>query len=402
MDNSYSAGNLPVIPDSEFAQRMHRFKEKMAEQNIDLVVAFSTLLDPSPVRYFSDFSAINESAAMLIPLEGDPMLCSGQACQFWAEHKSKISDIRILPEVGEVAGTEYEVGDQLSFASLFEEVREKYRINRIGTVGTLTFPAIIYNQIRSVFPSAEMVNAEGLLYELRATKSANEIACMRKAANLIDGAFEKVLDTLEVGMTELDIQAIIVSEVLRGGGEDTAATWAPMIPSGAAHSKLCMNRNTLRQVQEGEIICLQAGALYEGYNAPVCYPMVLGAVPEHIRSAVQVGSDAVQIVLEHLRPGATSREVNDAGRGFLEQEGYAGYSPYGLIHTTGLLECESPWLPVDRDFEITEGMTMAIDMFFFNLDWGSFRIEDTVAITGDGHDRLTKFNEKNLARIIRG
>ncbi len=37
---------FPKIPDSEFKQRVRRFKKKMSENGIDLVVAFSNLLDP--------------------------------------------------------------------------------------------------------------------------------------------------------------------------------------------------------------------------------------------------------------------------------------------------------------------------------------------------------------------
>ncbi|MBC8388616.1 MAG: hypothetical protein H8E13_11285 [Actinobacteria bacterium] len=72
--------NFPKIPDSEFKLRMQKFKEKMEKEKIDLVVVFSNLLDPSAVRYFSDVSPINESAALAIPLKGEPVMCSGQAC----------------------------------------------------------------------------------------------------------------------------------------------------------------------------------------------------------------------------------------------------------------------------------------------------------------------------------
>ena len=109
------SNDFPKIPDMEFEQRLKNFKEKMSAENIDLVVVFSNLLDPSAVRYFSDVSAINESAAMVIPLGGDAILCSGQACPEWSRHKSKVKDIRIMPEVGEVSGVEYELEGQLDF-----------------------------------------------------------------------------------------------------------------------------------------------------------------------------------------------------------------------------------------------------------------------------------------------
>ncbi len=278
---------FPRIPDEEFGKRMAAVKEKMEASSIDLLVVFANLLDPSHVRYLSDVSPLNESAAVVIPLEGQPILCSGQACQAWSAYKSKIKDIRILPEVGEVGGVEYEIGDQSNFSDLFEEIRGKYKVKRIGTVGTLIFPQIIHAQIGKTFSAAEIVDAEKLIYEIRVKKSENEIACMQKAASIIDGAFAKVVDDLEAGMTELDIQAEIEAEVLRRGGEDHALSWTPMIPSGPQRTGLCMNRNSMRRVKEGEIIDLQAGALYEGYNAALCTPPYFGqsAIPFRSYSA---------------------------------------------------------------------------------------------------------------------
>jgi len=246
--------------------------------------------------------------------------------------------------------------------------------------------------LTDVFSNVPVVNAEGLVFELRVIKSRNEIACMRKAANILDNAFAKTVDALRPGWTELDIHASIVAESLRGGAEGMAAAWDPMIPSGPVNTQLCMNKNSLRQVREGEIIDLQAGVLYEGYNAALCTPIVLGKIPPEITDAVLVAEDVVLAILDGLKPGATSKGLTAAGRSILNQRGYAGYSPYGLVHTIGCLECESPWLPVDKDQEIRAGMTVCIDVFFFRLPWGSFRYEDTIAVQQDGPERLTKFN----------
>ena len=50
--------SFPVISNGEFTRRIENFKQKMQAGNIDLVIIYSNLLDPSGVRYFSDFSAM--------------------------------------------------------------------------------------------------------------------------------------------------------------------------------------------------------------------------------------------------------------------------------------------------------------------------------------------------------
>jgi Xaa-Pro aminopeptidase len=388
----------PRIPTQEFAERVSKIQTKMRSQQIDLLVAYSNALDPGHVRYFSDVVGINEAAAIVIPSRGEAIVCAGPASQAWAAHKSRLADVRVFPEVGEVAAPEYVVGEKHSFADLFRNLAGTVSVEKIGMVGRLIFPQVIYARLKDCFPEAEIVDAEPLVFELRVSKSSDEIACIRKAAGIVSDSFREVVERIRPGWTELDIMGEIAASIFKGGAEDTATSWLPMIPSGREHSNLCMNRNTLRKVQEGEIICLQAGATYEGYNAALCSPLVLGDIPLEIKRAVNTANEAMEAILGSLRPGASSKQVNAAGKSILSRAGYGGYSPYAMVHNIGCLECESPWMPDDADFWIVEGMTVCVDIFLFRTPWGSFRIEDTLAITANGCERLTTFNQEFVPR----
>ena len=388
---------LPRIPDEEFADRMRRFREKMAQNGIDLVVGFSNMLDPSAVRYFADVSPINESAAFLIPLEGDPILCSGQACHEWSRYHSKIKDIRILPEVGEVSGVEYNL-DVLDSEDLFQEMKAKHQIAKIGVIGDLIFPHEIYRKLEKVFPGVPKVSAEGLMYEMRMRKSENELACIRYAGKIISATFEYAVGRIKPGVTELDIQADVESQMLRLGAEAYNHSWAPMIPTGPFNSNLCMNRNTLRRVSEGEIIDVQAGCLYEGYNAVICTPVVLGEVPSEMKNAINAARAALNLVSRHFRPGASSRDLYKVYTDFLDTTGYRRFTPYGSVHSLGMLECESPFFGANKDVHLVENAVVAIDAYFKGLPWGSFRIEETFIVRSDGPEVVTTFNTKYLDR----
>jgi len=391
---------FPVIPDEEFKMRMQVLKEKMSINHIDLIVIFSNLLDPSAVRYFSDVSPINESAAIVIPLGGEPILCSGQACHEWSRHKSKIKDIRIMPEVGEVSGVEYEIEGQLCFEDFFKEMKNKYNIKRIGIIGDLIFPYEIYKKLESVFPSAEKLSAEMLMYEMRMRKSENELACIKKACEIMSDSFTFAASRMKPGVTELDIQADIEGQMLRLGAEAYGNSFAPMVPSGPENSNLCMNRNTLRKVKEGEIIDLQASALYEGYNGVICTPVVLGEVPDEIKKAVSVAYEAMQVMADKIRPGVVSTELYEVYSSFLEKKGYRKFSPYGSVHSLGMLECETPFFSAHKEVEMLENMVVAIDVYFKGLPWGSFRIEDTFIIRKDKTERATTFNQNFIPDVF--
>ncbi|UCF06332.1 MAG: aminopeptidase P family protein, partial [bacterium] len=354
-------------------------------------------IDPSSVRYLCDYYPVNENAAIIIPLEGDPVLCSGQASHAWSKHTSRIKNIRILPEVGEVAGVEYDL-DTSDFEALFREISGKYKIKRIGWIGELIFPHIVYEKMRRVFPEADIVNIDHLICQLRMSKSENELACMRKAGRIISDSFAYTVERIRPGVTELEIQADLEGQMLRLGAEDHCLSWAPEIAGGPKHSNLCVNRNTLREVQEGEIIDVNAGALYEGYNAVICTPVVLGKVPEEMREAILVGWDAERFMEDVLKPGVSSKELVKTYGDFLTEKGYRRYSPYGAVHSIGMLECEAPFFSDKRDVYLEENSTVAIDVYFAGLPWGSFRIEDTYIVRTSGTEKITDFNETYLDR----
>ena len=387
----------PSIPNQEFTQRLAGYRQKMAQEQFDLVVIYSNYIDPASVRYFTDFAPINENAALVIPLEGDPILCSGQACHEWSKFKSKVKDIRIMPEVGEVADVEYQIS-VTDFSNLFQELRGKLKVRKIGIVGKLVFPQVIYSKLQQVFPDAEIALAEKILFELRVRKSPNELDCIRKAGEIISESFKYAVRRIKPGKTELDVEADLTAQMLRLGAEDHTLSWAPMVPSGAAHTNLCMSRNSLKKLEEGEIIDVDAGALYEGYNAVIASPVVLGKVPDEMRQAIQVAWDAERKVARRLKPGATAKKLYKLYGDFLTEKGYRQYSPYSPVHSLGMLECEPPFFAPNKDVALQEGSVVAIDVYFDKLPWGSFRIEDTYIVGADGPELVTTFNKSYLRR----
>ena len=394
---------FPKIPKEEYSVRIANFREKMKEKNIDLVVIFSNLLDPSAVRYFTNFAAVNESSALVVPADGKVVLCSGQASSDYAYMQNALegSEVKVFPEVGEVSGFEYDFGGQLDFAEFFKSLAKEYKVNRIGIVGRLTFPSIIYNKLVKAFPKAEIVDFDDELYAIRIIKSENEIACMRKNAEIISAVFEKVVPCIKVGMTELEIQAMFEAEMLKLGGESYVQAFAPMVATGPVRSHISMCRNSLRKVEEGEILNLAAGVCYEGYNGIICSPYVLGKMPEEIRAAIECAYGALNYASSLMKPGTPCDVVLNAYTQYLTEKGYIQYCPYGSLHSTGLLECEAPTFSVDNKRVIEKNMTICIDAYFKGMSWGSFRIEDVYVIEEDGAKRITTYNDKFLPGFLK-
>lgn len=395
--------NFPVIPKEEFSVRLKNIRKVMAEKQVDLLVVFSNLLDPSAVRYFTDFAAVNESAALIVPLSGKAVVCSGQASSDYCKIKNKLaeSEIKVFPEIGEVSGFEYDFGGQLDFEEYFSSLKNILRVKKIGIVGKLIFPAIIRKKLEKVFVDAEIVDFDKELYELRVIKSKNEIACLKKCWEIVSELFKNVVPRICEGMTELQIQAMLEGEMFNLGAESYVQAFAPMVATGKENSFISMCRNTRRQVRKSEILNLAAGVCYEGYNGIICTPYVLGDIPQKIRDAVKCAYDALNTASALMKPGVSCDVVLNAYQDYLKKYGYIEYCPYGSLHSTGMLECEAPVFSVENKRVITENMSICIDAYFKGMEWGSFRIEDCYLIENKGAKRMTTYNDEALPKIFR-
>lgn len=396
--------NYPKIEGKEYLQRISALRAKMASDGVDLVIGFSNLLEIGIVRYYCGFAPVNESSAIIIPADGQVVVCSGQASDDYCQVMNNLpgSRIAILPEIGEVSGFEYDKDGQLDFAELFEQVKAEHPgVKKIGFIGRLIFPSIIMDKLRKVFAGAEIVDYDDVHYEQRIIKSPAEIEVLKTNWEMVSKMFEAVVPKIEVGMTERHIEGMFEAEMMRLGAESYVQAFAPMVATGPKNSFISMCRNTLRKIQESEIINLAAGVCYEGYNGIICSPLVLGTIPQKIKDAVMCAYEALNYASAKMEPGTPCDVVLNAYTEYLTKYGYIDYCPYGSLHSTGMLECEAPIFTVDNKRVIEENMAICIDAYFKGMEWGSFRIEDCYLITDKGAKRMTTYNDEAIPKIFK-
>lgn len=397
--------NLNVrIEGREYQQRVAALRAKMAEKNVDLVVAFSNLLEIGIVRYYCGFAPVNESSAIVIPADGEVVVCTGQASNDYCQIYNALpgSRIAILPEIGEVSGFEYDTEGQLDFAELFQQIKAAHPgVKRIGFIGRLIFPAIIMGKLKKVFADAEIVDFDDVHYEQRIRKSPAEIEILKTNWEMVSEMFSRVVPRIKVGMTERQIEGMFEGEMMNLGAESYVQSFAPMVATGEKNSFISMCRNTLRQIRESEILNLAAGVCFEGYNGITCSPLVLGEIPAKIRDAVRCAYDALNYASAKMNAGVPCDVVLNAYTEYLTKYGYIDYCPYGSLHSTGMLECEAPIFSVANRRLIEENMAICIDAYFKGMEWGSFRIEDCYLITAKGARRMTTYNDRAIPEIFR-
>jgi Xaa-Pro aminopeptidase len=374
------------IKDHEFKSRVARIQKIMREKSIDLLLAFSTESEPAYVRYLSDYWPSFETAGVLIPQKGDPILLIGPESLTYASGRSRISRILQLRDFRESSQPAYP-GSKLP---QWREVLGEFCFKNLGVAGWHMFPQAIYAEMKEACPKIQWENADEILREVMMCKSPAELDCLREAARISELGFKAVLRTIKPGMTEVQIAGIATHEMLKHGAE---ATGYPVWCCSGPNSNQAISRPTHRKVKTGEIIHLSVGAKVEGYSASIGRPMILGKCPAKTRHFLEVGCEAQQMTIDFMRGGAVAGEVARKVHDWIRSQGYGHTILYGPAHGCGQMECEYPFLESSSTFTLEKGMTFMVDLFLAEKNQG-FRWEDGVIIRDGAPEELSTYKRQ--------
>ncbi len=373
------------IVQSEFEQRWRTLQDKMAAEDLDLVIAHGHEADPANVRYLSDYWPLFETGGVAIGRTGDPVLLIGPESLTFARTRSKIPRIRQILQYRESAEPEYPGVKLDTFQDVFEMLAPRGRARRIGIAGLSVMPVTIYQAILEAAGSAEVIRADDLLAEMRAVKSDNEIALMREAFRISEIATEQVLKQMRAGMTEQEVVGIAQATMYANGAEYEGH---PTYVLSGKHSTHAIGRPSPKPIVAGELVQLNIGALVSGYSSSVGRPVCFGKMPPKMRQLVEIGLEAHYKTMEYMKAGVPAKEVVLKFEDFIRSKGCEKYLLYGPCHAIGLMEVERPWMEATSGYLLQENMTFQVDTFLYTEDFG-LRWEDGVAVTRTGVEMLS-------------
>jgi Xaa-Pro aminopeptidase len=376
------------IPDQEFKERIDRTQKIMRQNDLDLLLAFSTESEPAYVRYYSDYWPSFETAAVLIPAEGEPALLIGPESLTFASARTKIDRVIQMMDFRESSQPDYP-GSKLP---VWQDIIAEFKPKKLGIAGWHMFPHSIMEDLRQAADTCEITTADEIVRSVCIKKSENELDCLREAARISELGFKAVLENIKPGMTEAQLAGIATSAMLANGAESTGY---PVWCCSGPNSTQAISRPTHRQVKEGEIIHFSVGAKVAGYSASIGRPVVLGKCPDDTRSFMQVGLDAMRMTIDNMRAGTLASEVAKKVHGYIADQGYGHTILYGPAHGCGQMECEYPFLETSSTFTLAENMVFMVDVFLADKDIKmGFRWEDGVIVKDGAAEELSCYKRQ--------
>ena len=379
------------IPDSEFKQRIVKIQQKMQETGYDALLCYGNEAEPQFVRYFSDYWPSFETAGVFIPKEGEAKLLIGPESFTYASDRSRIKDIRLVKAFRESSEPEYPGKKLDTFTSVFDECKIT-KIKRFGVAGLPLLTVGIYFALTEALkPFGDVVieKADNLVASIRMFKTENELACMRKAAEITYKTMEHVIANAKVGMTETQVVGLALGKMHELGAErESYPLW--VLTGDGSDQAISRPRNKV--IQKGDLTFFQIGARYEGYASSIGRPVVFGKANEKQKHLIQTGYQLQRDMLSFVKEGVPARDVANYHLKKVKEYGYQDYYLYGPFHGNGLMEGEAPWVETDSNYLLKENMCFCSDLFLgsHQLKCG-IRVEDVVRITKDGCENLTSF-----------
>jgi Xaa-Pro aminopeptidase len=388
---------MPTFPREETDSRIWRFQESLAKNGFDAAL----IVQHADLYYFSGTA---QDAHLLVPSQGEPLLLVKKSLE---RAKQDCSLSRISPING--------------MSDLKETVNS--HCGKLGRLGMEldVLPVNKYLRYRELFPESEITDVSPLIRRIRMVKSAHELELMGKAAVMNLALYEKVSEFLEEGISELEFAGRLEAyyrtlchqglvrlrsfnqEVFYGhvmSGANLAVPSSTVGPTGGpgANASLPQGAGT-KIIERNEPVQVDYVGVYRGYQVDQARTFYLGRPPDRLAKVHEIALEIQQAVAEKGVPGARAEDLYELALRMADKaglsEGFMGHAaPVSFVgHGVGIELDEFPVLGRRSPHILEEGMTIAVEPKFIFPGEGLAGIENTFAVTNNGMEKITLFDD---------
>ena len=367
----------------EFAARRRAVGEAIAAAGLDWLVAFH----PVSIHWLtgSDAKSYQEFQCLLVPAGDGPMTIltrEGEVAEF--RDDSLVEDV-----VGWGGGI---LEDPIPH---FEAVARRRGL--LGARVGIEVPAYYlhphhYLAVRRVLGSSCVAEPTNLVHDLKLVKSRAELAHVRRASRLADGAMAAFDAALREGTTELALAGVVYGHLLANGSGIAAS---PINIVSGERSGFSHGAPTQRVLRRGDFGSVEFGATYRRYTATIGRHFCIGQPTARMCQLHDVVRRASDACIAAIRDGVRAVDAHDAARAVIVDAGLEA----GRVHTSGY--GLAPGFPPSwgeplhmlggSDYVLRAGMVVTIEppVFLGDERLGA-RIIDNVLVTADGAELLGK------------
>jgi Xaa-Pro aminopeptidase len=285
--------------------------------------------------------------------------------------------------------------------SIYLDSNENDRKNNLVRTSEYRF----IDEMQSRYPLHQYLRAAKLLKDLRGIKTKEEVQVIQKAIDITEVAFRRLLKFIQPGVYEHEIEAEIYHSFL--SQRATGPAYHSILASGDNARTLHYVSNN-NQCKDGELILMDFGAAYGGYNADLTRTVpVNGKFTKRQKEVYNACLHLHDYAKSILKPGITILKYTDkvgeeATKQFLkigllsksdiknedaENKAYRKYLYHGISHHLGIDVHDLG----TRTAPIQSGMVFTVEPgIYIKEEQMGVRIENNIWITKTGNQDLFK------------
>ncbi|MGM0167329.1 xaa-Pro aminopeptidase [Enterococcus sp. AZ135] len=348
-------------------RRIENLRALMKKEVIDAYLVTS----PANLRYLTNFTGT--AGLAMITLDNAFFITD---FRYTEQASEQVQGMTIIQHQGDIVGE-------------IIKLIESEQINVLGFEDAfLTYAE--YSVFEEVI-DAELAPASGLIEKLREQKDDGEIAIIEKACAIADEGFEHVLKMIRPGMTEIEV-ANQLDFFMRSLGA-TGTSFETIVASGA-RSALPHGVASEKKIEQGDLITLDFGCVYQGYVSDITRTFAIGDPGQQLKDIYHIVLEAQRKVIEVAQPGVTGAQLDAVARDFITEAGYGEAFGHSTGHGIGMEIHEGPNISRSNDEPLKAGNIITDEPGIYLAGLGGVRIEDDLVILPEGNRILTQSSKE--------
>jgi Xaa-Pro dipeptidase len=380
----------------------HRLDELLARNGLDAVVATT----PENVTYTSGYWALSQwirrgpQTYVLLPVRGraEPVVIASTTLldllsdqEIWIDRVRRFGYFR----TDRADPTGFDESDRRQ-AQLYDLPEDNDALSSLATairaaglergriaVDELGLLPGYFETLKSLLPTATLIEGHGLFRQVRAIKTDEEVRRLTRAAHIAERSIGAALAIARPGTTEEELATAFHGQTVADGGLPVLgcigfgrrSAMPNVMPSAA-------------RLKRGDVIRFDVGGRIQHYRADIARIATLGEPESRVDHYYRALHRGVLRACELIRPGARCADVFEAVIDMVRREGIPHYRRSHVGHGIGIDGYDLPDIsPASRDvFEA--GMVLCVETPYYELGWCGLQVEDMVVVRESGVETL--------------